>query len=117
MLDKGTSTAGSLGSPGITLVLSYYGPFRHPLAFDPFPGFAGYRAYLPPAISRWGQEGFSSCSACPCHHAVAITPPKRIRHISQRVTVHTAFALRLRARPSGLRTFGATYAFGFTTTW
>ena len=29
-----------------------------------------------PAISRRDEEGFSSCSACPCHRAVASTPPK-----------------------------------------
>src|SRR5256714_14333901 len=32
---------------------------------------------LAPAISRRDEEGFSSCSACPCHRAVASTPPRR----------------------------------------
>jgi hypothetical protein len=31
-----------------------------------------------PPISRRGEEGFSSCLACPCRRAVPITPPKRI---------------------------------------
>src|SRR5215470_12467650 len=69
-------TAGSLGSTGITRLPRYCGPIRHPLAFSPLPGFAGYRAYLPPVISHRGDEGFSSCLACPCHRAVASTPPK-----------------------------------------
>ena len=28
-----------------------------------------------PSISRRDEEGFSSCLACPCHRAVALTPP------------------------------------------
>jgi hypothetical protein len=53
-----------------------YEPIRHPLVFGRLPGFAGYTAYLAPAISRRDEEGFSSCSACPCHRAVASTPPR-----------------------------------------
>lgn len=60
----------------ITPLHRHYGPSRHPLVFSRFPGFAGYTAYLAPAISRRDQEGFSSCSACPCHRAVASTPPR-----------------------------------------
>ena len=70
-------TAGSLHSTGITPLPRYYGPLRHPLVFDRLPGSSGYTAYLAPPISRRDQEGFSSCFARPCHHAVATTPPKR----------------------------------------
>src|SRR4030042_129890 len=73
---EGLPTVGPLRSPGIPPVLRYYGPIRHPLAFSPFPGAAGYRTYLPPAISARGEEGFSSCSVSPCHRAVATTPPE-----------------------------------------
>ena len=62
--------AGRLRSTGITPPQHYYTPLRHPLAFGSLPGVAGYRAYLAPAISHRGEEGFSSCSACPlssCH--------------------------------------------------
>ena len=39
------------------------------------PGRAsGYTAYFALAISRQDEEGFSSCSAHPCHHAVVTTP-------------------------------------------
>jgi len=68
--------AGPLGFTVITPLRRYYGPSRHPLVFDRFPGFAGYTAYLAPTISRRDEEGFSSCSACPCHRAVASTPPR-----------------------------------------
>ena len=27
-------------------------------------------------IARLGEDGFSSCSTCPCHRAVPTTPPK-----------------------------------------
>src|SRR5271165_1609014 len=69
-------TAGPLRSTGVTSPQRYYELIRHPLAFDRLPGCAGYTIYPAPAISRRGEEGFSSCSACPCHRAVASTPPK-----------------------------------------
>ena len=90
-----TSTAGRLRSAGVTPPQRYYTPIRHPLAFGPLPGVAGYRTYLAPAISRRGEEGFSSCSVCPCHRAAAITPPKWTGRLNQLSTVHAAFALRL----------------------
>ena len=68
--------AGPLRSADITPLHRYYGPSRHPLAFGRLPGFAGYTAYPAPTISRRDEEGFSSCLACPCHRAVASTPPK-----------------------------------------
>src|SRR5215471_16491795 len=64
----------------------YYGPVRHPLAFDRLPGLAGYTIYLTPMISHRDERGFTSYSACPCHRAVAYTPPRwdtasvRFRH-------------------------------------
>ena len=41
-----------------------------------FPVVAGYTAYLAPAVSRWDEDGFSSCLARPGHRAVAPTPPE-----------------------------------------
>jgi len=109
-------TAGPLCSPGITPVHRYYGPIRHPLAFDPFPSVNGYGAYLSPVISPWGEEGFSSCLACPRHHAVATTPPEWVSRQCQPSAAHAAFAPGSQARPPGLHTFEATYAstFGLT---
>src|ERR1700751_3448095 len=68
--------AGPLRSADITPPPRYYGPGRHPLVVGRLPGVAGYTAYLAPAISRRDEEGFFSCSACPCHRAVASTPPR-----------------------------------------
>jgi hypothetical protein len=47
--------AGPLRSTDITPLHRYYGPVRHPLIFGRLPGFAGYTAYLAPAISRWDE--------------------------------------------------------------
>ena len=41
-----------------------------------FPGDAGYADGAAPRVSPWGEEGISSCSASPCHRAVAATPPE-----------------------------------------
>ena len=67
---------GPLRSTGITPLPRYYGPIRHPLAVHPLP-ISGYRADLAPPLARWGEEGFSSRSTCPCHRAAALTPPER----------------------------------------
>src|SRR6202041_3093048 len=66
-------------------------------------------------ISPRDEEGFSSCSACPCHRAVASTPPKCWSRIDQVSAPHAAFALRLRARPSVSLIFEATFAFTVVT--
>lgn len=68
------STAGRLGSAGTTPPHRYYTPLRHPLIFRRLPGVPGYTTYLVPSISRWDEEGFSSCLTSPCHRAVALTP-------------------------------------------
>jgi len=67
---------GPLRSTGIAPLRRYYGPIRHPLAVRPLPRVPGYRLDMAPPLSRWGEEGFSSRSTCPCHRAVAITPPE-----------------------------------------
>ena len=67
---------GPLRSTGITPLRRYYGPIRHPLGVRPLPRVTGYSLDMAPPLSRWGEEGFSSCSTCPRHRAVAITPPE-----------------------------------------
>jgi len=69
-------TARLLRSPDVIPIHSYYEPIRHPLVFDAFPAVHGYSIYLAPTISSRDEEGFSSCSACPCYRAVATTPPE-----------------------------------------
>ena len=66
---------------------------------------------------RRGEEGFSSCLTCPCHHAVATTPPEWVSRQCQSSAAHTALALGTWARPPGLVVFEATYAFTFVTAW
>ncbi len=61
-----------------------------------------------PSISRWGEDGFSSCLACPCHRAVPNHPAGVSRRISQIASRHVAFARQLRARPPGFIFFEAT---------
>jgi hypothetical protein len=68
--------AGPLRSTEVTPLRRYYGPGRHLLVFGRFPGIASYTAYLAPTISPRDEEGFSSFSVCPCHRAVASTPPR-----------------------------------------
>src|SRR5262249_44346588 len=41
-LKETLQTAGSPRSMGVAPLLRYYGPVRHPLAFDRLPGLAGY---------------------------------------------------------------------------
>jgi hypothetical protein len=73
---KSCDAAGFLRSLGITPVRRYFEPIRHRLAFSRFPGVSGYAAYLPPPISRWVEDGLSSCSTCPCHRAAPTAPPE-----------------------------------------
>jgi len=101
-LKETLQTAGPPHSMGVTPLRRYYGPIRHPLAFDRLPGLAGYTTYLAPVISHPGREGFTFYSACPCHRAVAFTPPRWMCRIGQISAPHAAFTLRKRARPSGL---------------
>src|ERR1700681_2215832 len=88
--------AGPLRSADITPLRRYYRPSRHPLVFGRLHDFAGYTAYLAPTISRRDEEGFSSCLACPCHRAVASTPPRR-------TFVSVSLRLLMRPPPSGGR--------------
>ena len=92
MLSEEEQTVGSLRSTGITPLPHYYGPLRHPLIFRRFPGVSGYTTYLAPPFSRWDEEGFSSCLACPRPHAVAPTPPEWVRRVSPSTAPHAACA-------------------------
>jgi hypothetical protein len=91
-------TAGSLRSLGITPVHRYFEPFRHLLAFLPFPGSAGYRSDLLQSVSLWDEEGFSSCVTCPCHRATPTTPAGTSCRIGQPTPCHVAFVRREKTR-------------------
>jgi hypothetical protein len=48
-------------STQVTPLRRYYGPILHPLAFDRFPGLAGYTIYLDPRaepLCQWVFEEF-----------------------------------------------------------
>src|SRR5215211_39183 len=77
----------------------------------------GYTTYLAPLVSQWDEEGFSSCSACPCFHAVAPTPPEWSAASASVRRPMLPSPSRLQARPLGLFTFGATDAFACATAW
>src|SRR4029450_1938982 len=108
MLSKVLQTVGSLRSTGITPLHHYYGPLRHPLIFSRLPGIAGYTTSLAPPFSRRDEEGFSSCSACPCLHAVAPTPPEWSAASASVRRPMLPSPFRLQARALGVIPFGAT---------
>ncbi len=83
-------------------------PVRLPLAFGRFPGVPGYTAYLAPSISRRDEEGLSSCSARPCHHAVDNHPAGVSHRISLFAMGHAAFAEVIAGSASGAKSFEAT---------
>jgi hypothetical protein len=100
--------AGPLRSADITPLHRYYGPSRHPLVFGRLPGFAGYTAYLCSddfAPGRGGLLQLLGMSLSPC---CRFHPAEVNIRIGQSSAAHAAFALRLKARPSGILIFEAT---------
>ena len=63
-------------------------------------------------MGRGGLLQLLGMSLSPCRH---YHPAGVLHRLNQLATQHAAFALRLQARPPGLRTFGATYVFTFVT--
>ena len=101
LLTKELCAAGSLCSTGVAPFQRYYGPSRHRLVFDRFPGASGYAVYLAPSISRRDEDGFSSCLACPCHRAVPTTPPEGCALSDTLATHPVAFVRHEKTRPLG----------------
>ena len=66
-----------------------------------FPVSPVIRATLLHRFSRWDEDGFSSCLACPCHRAVPTTPPKchvasvSLRHVMLPSPDHSGLSLRI----------------------
>src|SRR2546428_7804981 len=92
VLAKTRYAARPLRSMGVTPLLGYYEPNRHRLAVSRFPGVAGYTVYPAPPIARWGEDGFSSCSTCPCHRCCPYHPAGVTCRIGQPAPCHAAFA-------------------------
>ena len=100
MLSKPSCAVRPLRSTDVTPLHRYYGPSRHRLTFGRFPEETGYTAYLAPVISAWGEDGFSSCLACPCHRAVPTTPPEGY---ASTVSLRRTLLPTLHPRELGLR--------------
>src|SRR5690348_8772609 len=93
VLSEECRTAGFLRSADITPPRRYYEPIRHPLVVGLLPGAAGYKAYPASALSGRDEEGFSSCSMCPCTRAVANHPAGAIRRVDRSAANRAAFTL------------------------
>jgi hypothetical protein len=115
VLAKTCCAARPLRSTGVTRLPRYSEPNRHRLAVSRFPGVPGYTAYLAPPISRWDEDGFSSCLTCPCHRAAPNHPAGVSCRLGQPATRHPAFAPKERARPPELFFVEATCGFTFVT--
>jgi hypothetical protein len=76
MLSEDYSQQGPFAPQTLLRFIAHTNPSATLSPFDSFPAVHGYRIYLAPEISLWDEEGFSSCSACPYHRAVATTPPE-----------------------------------------
>jgi hypothetical protein len=98
-VDSDIGAARLLGSTGITPLHRYYEPSRRRLVFGRFPGIPGYTTYLAPPIARWDEDGFSSCSTCPCHRAAPNHPAGVASCLGQPTACHVAFAPDQGARP------------------
>jgi len=111
VLPEELRTAGSLRSTNITPFPRYYGPIRHPLVVSRLPGVAGYTAYPASALSGRDEEGFSSCSLCPCRRAVANHPAGTTRRVNRSATARAAFALTVADSAPGSSHFRGHLAF------
>ena len=74
----------------------------------PFPVLPVIGPTQLPWISPRDEEGFSSCWVGPGRRAVANHPAGATHRVNRPAVSRAAFAPPLRARPPGLRTFGAT---------
>ena len=86
-----------LRSMGITPLPRYSEPSRHRLAVSRFPGVSGYTAYPVPPIPRWDEDGFSSCSTCPCHRADSFSRCVDLKYIKN----HRIYYVYIKDRPPG----------------
>src|SRR5262249_38653349 len=76
-----------------------------------FPGSPVIRPTQLPRISPRDEEGFSSCSLCPCRRAVANHPAGVTRRLNRLATCHAAFALTVAGSASGASPFRGHLAF------
>ncbi len=102
-------TAGLLRSTGVTPLRRYYEPIRHPLVVSPLPSAAGYRALPSFRRFRSGRGGLLQLlDASSATMPSLTTPPERPAASFGLRRAVLLSPSRLRARPPGLRPFGAT---------
>src|SRR5262249_48995322 len=82
-----------------------------------FPVLPVIRPTQLPPLSQRDEEGFSSCSMCPCRHAVANHPAGAARHVNRPVRSCAAFALTVAGSASGSTHFRGHLAFTCVTAW
>jgi len=110
-LKETLQTAGPPHSVGVTPLRRYYGPIRHPLAFDRLPGLAGYTTYLAPVISHPGRGGLHQILG------VSLSPCCRFHPAEVELPHQSDFGTPCCLRPSvagsalGFSTFEATFTF------
>jgi len=110
-LKETLQTAGPPHSVGVTPLRRYYGPIRHPLAFDRLPGLAGYTTYLDPVISHPGRGGLHQILG------VSLSPCCRFHPAEVELPHQSDFGTPCCLRPSvagsalGFSTFEATFTF------
>ena len=99
VVDADVGAAGLLRSTGVTPLPRYCKPSRHRLVFGRFPGSPVIRpTWLRRFLGR-DEDGFSSCSTCPCHRATRNHPAGVASRLGQPAARHAAFAPQQRARP------------------
>src|SRR5262249_40479333 len=76
-----------------------------------FPGVPVIRPTLLRRCLRLDEDGFSSCSACPCHRAVPTYPAGVTGRLGQPAVCHAGFAPKQRAQPPESYFFEATTGF------
>ena len=102
LVDSDICTARPLRSTDITPPLHYYGPSRHRLVFDGFPGF-GQLYHLPCSTDfSMGRGRFLQLLSMPLSPCYPYHPAEVTYRIGQSAPRHAAFASKQRARPSGL---------------
>ena len=104
-VDSDIGAARLLCSTGIAPLRRYYEPSRRRLVFGRFPGRLGYTAYLAPPSSRRDEDGFSSCSTCPCHRAAPNHPAGVASCLGQPTACPCCLRPTLEGSASGVKCF------------
>ena len=103
MLTEESLTAGPLRSEALPRLIATVDPSDSLSPSTAFPVSPVIRPTLLGSFLHRDEEGLSSCSARPCHHAVDNHPAGVSHRISLIAMSHAAFAKSLPARPPRLK--------------